>query len=284
MTESIYLNYLAINETDLSWGTAVNSVGFIKDEDYSRKGLKLQRTSDFQLHYITDGKGFLSLLVDGKTKSISIKEGDMVIIFPDDSFALSPDKKAGWSRYLITFDGESVKAKVKSGFFPEDKHVLCVGTRDDICQQFRKAIDLAKEQKSAFQQRLASIVENLLSEAYFQDRNNSFKSTGIQKSITAAREIISRRYSTISPQEVAQELGMSYSNFRKIFKLYTGFSPAQYILDVRMNHVKEILSTTDMTIKDISVQEGFDNYEYFLTAFKANAGMSPSQYRSNTRK
>ena len=58
--------------------------------------------------------------------------------------------------------------------------------------------------------------------------------------------------SKITVQEIAAELGSSYSNFRKLFKEYTGMSPALYQQDLRLQRAKELLSTTDMSIKEIA--------------------------------
>ena len=147
---------------------------------------------------------------------------------------------------------------------------------------YDEAIILAEEGRSGFQQTLGSVASHILSLAYYYDRNKVFHDSGLAEKIEQAKVIISSRLSDISPEEIARELFMSYSGFRRAFKQYTGFSPAKYILDARFSKAKEELTNTDLPIKDIAWSNGFANYEYFLTSFKHNTGMTPREYRKMT--
>lgn len=89
--------------------------------------------------------------------------------------------------------------------------------------------------------------------------------------------------SKITVQEIAAELGSSYSNFRKLFKEYTGSSPALYQQVLRLQRAKELLSTTDMSIKEIAYRLNFDSPDYFSSKFKIKVGCKPSEFREKTR-
>jgi AraC-like DNA-binding protein len=86
--------------------------------------------------------------------------------------------------------------------------------------------------------------------------------------------------SDLTIQQVADELGVSYSNFRKLFKEYTGISPALYQQDLRLQRAKELLSTTDMSIKEIAYQLNFESPDYFSSKFRAKVGRKPSEFRN----
>ena len=87
----------------------------------------------------------------------------------------------------------------------------------------------------------------------------------------------------ITVQEIAAGLGSSYSNFRKLFKEFTGISPASYQQDLKLQRAKELLSTTDMSIKEIAYRLNFDSPDYFSSKFKNKIGCKPSEYRAKTR-
>lgn len=89
--------------------------------------------------------------------------------------------------------------------------------------------------------------------------------------------------SKITVQEIAAELGSSYSNFRKLFKEYTGMSPALYQQTLRLQRAKELLSTTAMSIKEIAYSLNFDSPDYFSSKFKTKVGCKPSEFRARTR-
>jgi rhamnulokinase len=84
-------------------------------------------------------------------------------------------------------------------------------------------------------------------------------------------------------QEIAQELGISYSSFRKLFKEHTGFAPALYQQNLKLQRAKELLSTTDESIKGIAYRLNFESPDYFSAKFKNQTGMKPSDFRNMTR-
>ena len=110
-----------------------------------------------------------------------------------------------------------------------------------------------------------------------------FETSEILTQINRAKILITERFKDIHPKEIAAELHMSYSNFRKIFKEYTGFAPAQYILEIRLTRSKELLANTPIPIKEIAYMMGFENYEYFFTVFKKKNGTTPTAYRQLTQ-
>ena len=78
-------------------------------------------------------------------------------------------------------------------------------------------------------------------------------------------------------------MNVSYSNFRKLFKEFTGVSPALYQQDLRLQRAKELLTTTDLSIKQIAYQLRFESPDYFSSKFKIKTGMKPSDFREQTR-
>lgn len=84
-------------------------------------------------------------------------------------------------------------------------------------------------------------------------------------------------------QDIAQDLGVGYSSFRKLFKEFTGLAPAQYQHDLRLQRAKELLSTTDESIKEIAYRLNFESPDYFSSKFKAKTGMKPSDFRAMNR-
>ena len=87
----------------------------------------------------------------------------------------------------------------------------------------------------------------------------------------------------ITIQEIAQKLGISYSSFRKLFKEYTGIAPAMYQHNLRLQLAKELLTSTDESIKEIAYRLNFGSPDYFSSKFKAKIGMKPSDFREKCR-
>lgn len=83
----------------------------------------------------------------------------------------------------------------------------------------------------------------------------------------------------INMEELACSLGMSPSAFNKKVKRLTGFSPAEYLIGLRIKKATKLLSETDMKIIDITYECGFSSSQYFATQFMNLMGSSPSVYR-----
>ena len=295
MKNSIHLKYLIINETDLLWGLVINSVGYQNIESnvsyppsnhptrylFSiQKGRILQ---EYQLLYITKGKGTFASDTLGKDNIQPICEGNMFLLFPGEWHNYMPDKQTGWDEYWIGFTGVNIDNRVKNNFFNKEKPIFNVGLNNEIVELYQQAIRIAIEQKSGFQQMLAGIVNHLLGLAYSLDKNYLFEGSETINLINKAKIIILENYKDIKPQAIAERLNMSYSNFRKIFREYTGFAPLQYIQELKIQKSKEFLTNTTISVKEIAYLIGFENQEYFFSAFKKKNKITPNEYRKYTR-
>ena len=295
MTEdiSIHIKYLIANEQDLLWGLTVNTVGFqdvAPDSKYPmgdhptrylfsiEKGRVLE---EYQLLYITQGEGKFT---STHQKTISVREGNMFLLFPGEWHNYSPDKSTGWNEYWIGVQGVNIDNRIHNGFFNKNKPVFNVGIREEIVQLYKQAIDIAREQRTGFQQMLAGIVNHLLGYAYSHDKYSLFEDLKVTNQINKAKIIMLENFETsILPEEVANRVNMSYSWFRRIFKQYTGFAPAQYILELKIQKSKELLTNTVLTSQEIAFAVGFDNSDYFCSTFKRKTGYTPIKYREFTQ-
>lgn len=207
----------------------------------------------------------------------------MFLLFPGEWHNYMPNKESGWEEFWIGFQGSHIDYWTASEFFTREKPIYNVGIDNAIIQLYQQAIQVAIEQKSGFQQILSGIVNFLLGLAYSYDKNYVFETSEILSQINRAKIIITERFKEVKPKLIADELNMSYSNFRKIFKEYTGFAPAQYIQEMKLSKAKELLTNSTMPIKEIAYLMGFENHEYFFTAFKKKNRVTPAQYRHMTQ-
>lgn len=101
--------------------------------------------------------------------------------------------------------------------------------------------------------------------------------------IENVKKYITENYSDqlLSLEAIACEMRFSPNYLRSIFKESEGKSISNYINEVRFEKAKELLETTQLTAKEISLKIGFENFNYFYTAFKKYYGVSPNQFRNN---
>ncbi len=98
--------------------------------------------------------------------------------------------------------------------------------------------------------------------------------------IEQAKKMIDHNaHQSIDMKELAENLYVSYSWFRKVFKEKTGEAPSEYHLNRRIEKACELLRETERSVREISEELGFKNQNYFSALFKRKTGASPSTYR-----
>jgi AraC-like DNA-binding protein len=65
----------------------------------------------------------------------------------------------------------------------------------------------------------------------------------------------------------------------RVFKEEVGMSIAQYLMQVRLERARELLSATHLPVIEIAERCGFGGVSYFNRAFKAEEGITPTEYR-----
>ncbi|WP_343332384.1 AraC family transcriptional regulator [Draconibacterium aestuarii] len=103
---------------------------------------------------------------------------------------------------------------------------------------------------------------------HFRKNEEFSNKTNTMRLINRAKLIMREHiFSPINPEEIAEELNISYSWFRRTFKEYTGFSPAQFIIQLKIQKAKALLSQTNDSIKQIALQFNFEYIGYFSVFF-----------------
>lgn len=104
--------------------------------------------------------------------------------------------------------------------------------------------------------------------------------TTAKKNIDKAIEYIRDQYDEkISLEEAAQVAHLTPYHFIKVFKEYTGKTPYEYLMQLKIHKAKELLSSHNLTITEVCFTCGFNNLSNFTTFFKKKTGVTPSEYR-----
>lgn len=284
--------YLISSEKDQKWGITVNAVGNATIEaGYTTYPPRVGHPSAFyfdvnkgrilesyQLLYITSGRGFFYGQDHQRTE---IGAGDMILLRPNRWHSYMPDRTTGWHEYWIGFSGPNMDARFRNDFFDDRLEVFRIGLRDEITSLYETAIEVAEHERSSYQQYLAGIANLLLGMAMYYHTNHLFVSSEIVAQIDRARKIMREGlYSDITPEEVARQVNMSYSWFRKMFRDYTNISPAHYMQKLRLQEACHLLTCTPMSVKEISFRLNYGDASYFSNMFRRQLRMTPLEYRS----
>lgn len=89
--------------------------------------------------------------------------------------------------------------------------------------------------------------------------------------------------SAITVSDLAQVCHLTTSHFTKLFKAETSQSPKDYIRNVKINHAKSLMCSTDKQINQIARAVGISDPFYFARAFKQITSLTPSEYKKSIK-
>ncbi|MDR2774327.1 MAG: AraC family transcriptional regulator [Tannerella sp.] len=287
------IKYFTISSLDEAWGIVVTTVGrqwipsdssyplSMHPESYVFNTKNGRIFKEYQLIYIPEGCGYFE---SESCKRQRINAGTMILLFPNEWHTYEPDKKSGWVEYWVGFRGVNIDNRVKNGFFSPKEPLFKLGFSSAIIALYEDILTHAAEEKSGYQQLISGIVLYMLGLVQFMHRNGKFEDSLAAIKINEARAIMKQNIEeNISPKDIAGNLGVGYSWFRKMFKKYVDMSPAQYIANLKLLRAKELLDTTDMNVTDIAYKLNFDTVGKFSTFFHKKEGVSPLVYRKGNK-
>jgi AraC-like DNA-binding protein len=78
---------------------------------------------------------------------------------------------------------------------------------------------------------------------------------------------------------LAEKAMLSPYHFIRVFKKETGYTPHEYIINIRINTAKYLLKSTELPVKNIAFNIGFTSESSFCTRFKMKVALTPLEYR-----
>lgn len=83
----------------------------------------------------------------------------------------------------------------------------------------------------------------------------------------------------IKIEDAAKVSGYSVSYFSKLFETQVGTAFSEYLCNIRLKHIQDALLTTDKTVLEIALENGFAYPGNMSSSFKKKFGMTPLQFR-----
>jgi AraC-like DNA-binding protein len=90
------------------------------------------------------------------------------------------------------------------------------------------------------------------------------------------RENLSHQWSV---EEMAAIVGMGATLFNERVKSYTGFTPLNYLINIRISEAIKLMRKPALNVTDIALDTGFYSSQHFSTTFKKLTGYTPSEFR-----
>ncbi|MGG3470250.1 response regulator [Neobacillus pocheonensis] len=202
-----------------------------------------------------------------------------------------------WSEKLLAFSLGNIINELLSDIpaaeIFEDKHGhIVILLPVDRAEEISTINQTIKEKAEAFLGKTIVYTEKIarnigeISTIYQQLIHQINSHTNVSPIVVLAKNYIDHRYfdPLISLNEVASSVQVSPSYLSKQFKNELGASFIQYLTKVRIEKSLLLMNDPYLKVYEISEKVGYSTQHYFCNAFKKVVGISPSSYRSGSRK
>lgn len=234
----------------------------------SKKQITVSRKNgrmDYQLFYVVNGRCMVNYL----DKTHVLQQG--FVIYPpsiSQQYTDYEDAKRLW----IHFNGFHVEdilkeAHLSGGVYPIGNSPVLEKLFLQLIAEHNQNITISNEKGL-----LLSLL-NILGKMVNTTESSSDK-------INEAVTFITSNYNTeINVSELATSCNLSRSRFMYLFKEQTGMAPHTYQQTLRIRNSISLLTSTNLSISEISSQCGYQDPLYFSRIFKKYEGCSPREYR-----
>ncbi|HUC79400.1 MAG TPA: AraC family transcriptional regulator [Flavisolibacter sp.] len=270
----------------------ISEFAFKKNNTIHFDSLKKETSPFLRFYYVVDGR--FDWMVEEQHHILY--PGDLAVILPGQSFGGEKDllhigtvawlhlnlplqpqadnfELGRWSRLT---DGEC-KAIWKI-ILPNTAPILSKLKEAGLL--FQQMLNEFSNQEIGYSARINQSIDDLLIliARYLTRQNQSrrdFPQTFLKLEQTL-REDLSHQWTV---EEMAALVGLGITAFSEKVKSYTGFSPLNYLINIRISEAIKLLKRPDVHITDIALDVGFYSSQHFATTFKKLTGYTPSEFR-----
>ena len=224
--------------------------------------------------------GSLSLTLNGVSKRAVQKQVVLVdCLLPHEYHA-----EENTDFYWMHIDGVNSRAFCERILF-EHGNVFNIVQTGTFHHKFREIISSCQPTVGTGEVLRSQMVYQLLCTAYHSTAQNTHeKEASGSAPIDRALNYMSDHLSEdLNVTDIAAYAGMSSSHFSRQFREATTYSPHEYLVMKRIDYAQWLLYATDLPIREIAEQTGYNSETNFIVSFKKKMGISPSRFRKLTQ-
>ena len=252
----------------------INACDRHKKITYPLRTLRENGRVDYYIMYILSG--YCTVVENGTEHRAEV--GDMIVYRPNERQEYYFDKDAGTSYFFVHFSGRICDEILGACGFTERINKVGASKKAELIFG-----DMVKEfhlKNPCWEQVSASGLLQFITTAatVIAEKDQPNAATQIYGAVEYMRSNYEENHSV---GFYAKMCHLSESRFSYLFKSAMGVSPKQYLLRQKAENAFRLLTSTELSIGEISEAVGIDDVNYFIRLFKKCMGFTPSTVRKN---
>lgn len=222
----------------------------------------------------------------------TLERGDLAIFKPFGIHCFESRESDYYERYGLNFQLDKLSAILSNEerYMLEDKLNPCVvhltEEQTRILYGYFERTDEYSKKEGIFSEKLlySSLFQLIVYAAECTETKEVSEGHTIEPQIISVLKYINKNYKeNISLDDISQAVHMSKYYFCRKFHEGTGATALEYLNNVRLTKVHNLLINTSMTIDEIAAETGFVSAVNLTRAFKKVYGMAPREFRKLNR-
>lgn len=231
------------------------------------------------LHFVIEGEGIHII----GNKKYHVKANQAFLIPPNIETTHVADAKNPWKYFWIGFDCNQSKDLLELCGFGSNRYVIPFDDIPLIKQMVLRLNDVRTNQV-AYEHIILGCLYEIIGILLFKTKKATPQSDQTIYVNSAKIYMQANIENKISISDVAKHIGLDRSYFARIFKKLTGKTPKAYLQDLRLSYSLVLLDQSDLTLKQVALNCGFNDYPHFYKSFLKVNKISPTTYRDSVKK
>jgi AraC-like DNA-binding protein len=229
----------------------------------------------YSIEFVAEGSGDVSL----NGREHVLQPGSVFGFVPNVDLRIRTSSTHVMTKYYATFTGhEALRILEIAGLAPCG--IKCIG----VPQELRDILDLLQryglEQTRLSQALCTSLLPTLAHRIADQAQANPLAEPRSQTTYRQLRELFDEEYLTLkNVREAAERCHITVPYACRLFSRFDHVTPYQYLMRQKMNYAANLLSDSDVLVKQVAQRLDFDDQAQFSRAFKRALGVSPAQFQ-----
>lgn len=196
---------------------------------------------------------------------------------PGERHEYGPDQH-GWTESWVLFDGPAAAGYAELGYLGGRIPVTTFDDASPVRRAFADLADVCRRDDPDTDVAAAVGVHRLL---------GTIRQTRRDHDRSGVPVLAALRRDAALPLPVGQHarrLGCTADELRATVRRLTGFGVKDYLVQVRIGRAKELLADSPTPVGAVALEVGYDDPGYFSRLFTRKVGMSPSDFRTESRR